>query len=347
MKNPWRDLPKPLIVQAPMEDVTDTVFRQMLAKYGKPDIFFTEFTNVDGVFSQGRSRVIHRLRFDPKIERPIIAQIWGHSPQNYYDGAKYVRELGFDGVDINMGCPQRKIVSKGLCGALIDNHEHAEKVIRAVLDGAGGLPVSVKTRIGVKGIATEDWIGFLLGFPLSAITVHGRTVDEKSKVPCHWDEIGKAVQLRNRLNPDVVIIGNGDVQNRAHALEMVAQYGVDGVMIGRALMEDIQACATEVERLEFTPAQRIKALQEHVRLFEQTWGDAEEARAYVQDPLDGEATVALGTASKRANVVKKYVSLYIREFDGARELRSGVMGCKTFDEMQAVLETESAKLDVD
>ncbi len=297
MKNPWQDLPKPLIVQAPMEEVTDTVFRQMLAKYGRPSIFFTEFTNVDGVFSAGKQRVITRLKYRPEIERPIIAQIWGHSPENYYQGAQYVRELGFDGIDINMGCPQRKIVSKGLCGALINNPDHAEKIIRATIDGARGLPVSVKTRIGVKSIETERWIGFLLGFELAAITVHGRTVEEKSKVPCHWDEIGKAVRLRNKLSRTTVIIGNGDVQSYEEACTKVFEYGVDGVMIGRALMDDVQACSPT--RREWDKTSRLKALGEHMELFRQTWGDG----------------------VKPDQVLKKYVSMYIRDFDGAKELR--------------------------
>lgn len=320
MKNPWQDLPKPLIVQAPMEEVTDTVFRQMLAKYGRPSIFFTEFTNVDGVFSAGKQRVIQRLRYNPEIERPIIAQIWGHSPENYYQGAQYVRELGFDGIDINMGCPQRKIVSKGLCGALINNPDHAEKIIRATLDGARGLPVSVKTRIGVKDIETERWIGFLLGFPLAAITVHGRTVEEKSKVPCHWDEIGKAVRLRDKLSRSTVIIGNGDVQSYDEACAKVAEHGVDGVMIARALMDDVQACSPT--RTQWDRHSRLKALREHVELFQQTWGEG----------------------VKPDQVLKKYVNMYIRDFDGAKELR---MKLVSGDHINSLLQEEMDALSIE
>lgn len=318
--NPWKDLPKPLIVQAPMEDVTDTVFRQMLAEYGRPDIFFTEFTNVDGIFSAGQKRVIHRLKFNPAVENPIIAQIWGHNPENYYEGAKYVRELGFQGIDINMGCPQRDIVSKGLCGALIGNHTHAAAVIEATLKGAAGLPVSVKTRIGIHEIVTEEWINFLLDFGLAAITVHGRTVAEKSRVPCHWDEIGKAVQVRNARHSQTVIIGNGDVQTRSEALEKAGKYGVDGVMIGRALMDDIQALAPESEKEAFSIPDRKAALARHIRLFEKTWTTDE-----IQP-------------SKRVPVVKKYISMYIKSFDGARELRARLMDCTVFEQMCELLD---------
>lgn len=301
-----------------MEDVTDTVFRQMLAHYGKPDIFFTEFTNVDGVFSRGKQKVIHRLKYNPDVERPILAQIWGHKPENYYNGAKYVKELGFDGIDINMGCPMRKVVSKGLCAALIENHEHAGKVIQATIDGAGGLPVSVKTRIGVKEIVTEEWISFLLGFDIAAITVHGRTVKEKSRVPCHWDEIGKAVDVRDQHNSDILIIGNGDIQSREEALQKAVKYKTDGVMIARAMLEDIQLFTPEEKRLELNASTRVGMLNKHLQIFHETWG-------------------SLYDYEKSAHQVKKYVKMYIRDFDGARELRAEIMECDSIEAMQKVL----------
>lgn len=291
-----------------MEDVTDSVFRQMLARYGRPDIFFTEFTNVDGIFSAGKERVIHRLAFDPEIERPIVAQIWGHKPKNYFEGAKYVKSLGFDGIDINMGCPQRDIVKKGLCGALIGNPDHAAKVIQATIDGSGGLPVSVKTRIGVKEIVTQEWMSFLLGFNLAAITVHGRTVDEKSKVPCHWDEIEKAVRVRNTRGSKTLIIGNGDVINRAQALEKVKKYGVDGVMIARGLLEDIQALSADPKPL--SRVDRIQALQTHLDLYTREKRNA-----------------------RKPHGVKKYISTYICGFDGAKALRTQLVESETLEDI--------------
>ena len=156
-----------------MEDVTDTVFRQMLLHTAPPDIFFTEFTNVEGVFSSGGENVIHRLQHTP-AETPLIAQIWGHKPENYYNGAQYAKKHGFAGIDINMGCPQKDVIKKGLCAAMIDNHEQARKVIEATIGGAthGGdaIPVSVKTRLGVKEVSVDVWIPFLLGFDIAAIT---------------------------------------------------------------------------------------------------------------------------------------------------------------------------------
>ena len=201
----------PFFILAPMEDVTDIVFRGIVRKYNSaeyvfaktgiileqnvnPEILFTEFTNCDGICSVGQSRVIHRLKYD-KTERPIIAQIWGRTPQNYYETAKLCLELGFDGIDINMGCPEKNVIKQGCCSALINNKELAKEIVEAVKKGVDGkIPVSVKTRIGFKLIQTEEWYNFLLGLDLDAITVHGRTVAQ-DELPANWAEIKKVVDL--------------------------------------------------------------------------------------------------------------------------------------------------------
>src|SRR5579859_5224679 len=213
----WENLPKPIFSLAPMEDVTDTVFRQILCSTGKPDVFFTEFTNVDGIASQGHDVVARRLKYT-KAEHPIVAQIWGMIPQNYYKVAQELVEKGFDGIDINMGCPQHDVISHGACSALMNNHNLAGEIIQATKEGASfsrakNIPVSVKTRIGFKKIQTEEWIGFLLEQNLSLITVHGRTSAEMSKVPAHWSEIGKAVQLRDKWEKKNVIASKAKQSN--------------------------------------------------------------------------------------------------------------------------------------
>lgn len=335
----------PILIQAPMEDVTNSVFRRVIGYCGKPDLYFTEFTNVDGVFSEGYKRVIKRLKYT-EDERPIIAQIWGHKPENYFNGAKYVMEKGFDGVDINMGCPQKDVVRKGLCSALIDNEEHAAKVIQATIDGVnayyaeqgikrtenGGVPpVSVKTRLGVKKIDTERWARFLLGFDLSALTFHGRTVKEMSKVPAHWDEIAKAVQVRNEIFPDFytspdskgpVIIGNGDVRDRVHAQELAKEFGVDGVMIGRGIFDNI-FCFNEDPTLweTYTPKQKLELLNYHLNL-------------YMQD------IAKMKSFTPSFHRLKKYVKIYIRDFDGAAEIRAKIMDASSPEEMQKIIEAE-------
>lgn len=295
MKNIWADLPKPLFIQAPMEDVTDTVLRQMLAKYGRPDIFFTEFTNVDGLTSKGRKQVEQRLKYT-EVERPLIAQIWGSDPDNFYTVAKDIFERGFDGIDINMGCPQKDVIKKGMCAALIENRPQAHEIIEATISGANGLPVSVKTRIGIKEIITEDWIGFLLEHDLSAITVHGRTVKEMSLVPAHWDEIKKAVELRDKMKKKTIIIGNGDVTTREIGEKRIKETGVDGVMIGRGIFNDL----TVFNKVKFEKSKEelMSMLEEHRALFEQTWGE-----------------------SKDPHVLNKFLKTYINNFPGASKVR--------------------------
>jgi len=210
MKSFWQSLPHPFTVLAPMEGVTDVVFRQIISQIGRPDVFFTEFTNCDGLMSKGRRRVEDALLFSEN-EQPVVAQIWGLRPENYYKTAQYCREKGFAGIDINMGCPVDTVIKKGACSALIKNHSLAKEIIDATKEGAEDLPVSVKTRIGFDSISLTDWVGFLLQQDLAALTLHFRTVRELSKVPAHWDCLPEIMKLRQELAPKTLIIGNGDV----------------------------------------------------------------------------------------------------------------------------------------
>jgi tRNA-dihydrouridine synthase len=201
MNNFWTQYTKPnqpFFILAPMEDVTDVVFRQVVKKanQGQPEILFTEFTNCDGICSVGQSRVIHRLRYNPATERPIVAQIWGKTPENYRQTAKLCLELGFDGIDINMGCPEKSVIKQGSCSALINNQPLAKEIIEATQAGSESkLPISVKTRVGFRKVQTEEWFGFLLEQNLQAITIHGRTVSG-SNDPANWEEITKVVNLK-------------------------------------------------------------------------------------------------------------------------------------------------------
>jgi tRNA-dihydrouridine synthase len=196
--NFWQTLPPNFMVLAPMEDVTDVVFRTIVRQtnFGLPHVVVTEFTNCDGICSVGQARVIHRLRKNDN-ESPIVAQIWGQTVENYYETAKLCLELGFDGIDINMGCPEKRVIKIGACSALINNHAKAKQIIQAVQKAVSGkIPVSVKTRIGFKQIQTQEWFEFLLDQNLQAITVHGRTVAQ-DELPANWDEIKKVVDIKN------------------------------------------------------------------------------------------------------------------------------------------------------
>lgn len=301
MANFWTGLKKPFTALAPMEDVTDTVFRQVVAKYGKPDVLYTEFVSVDGLSSEGLQKLLPRLKFS-KIEHPVVAQIWGTDPEKFYLATRMISKMNFDGIDINMGCPDKGVLKKGAGGALINTPELAGKIIDAAKKGAGELPVSIKTRIGVNQINTEKWIGFLLSLDLPAITIHARTVKEMSKVPAHWDEIKKAVELRNKLNKKTLIIGNGDVVNFTQALDLAQSTGVDGIMIGRGILNNLWVFNRNINPGSVTPKMKISALIYHITLFEKTWA-----------------------TSKNYDILKKFYKAYISGFTGAKELRIKLM----------------------
>ncbi|MBI4033841.1 tRNA-dihydrouridine synthase, partial [Candidatus Saccharibacteria bacterium] len=231
-------LPKPFLALAPMDDVTDSVFRQMIADLAPPDLYFTEFVNVDGLQSPGRERLLPKLRFSEK-EYPIIAQIWGIKPENFYKTTKEIIAMGFDGVDLNFGCPIKKIVKGGACAALINNRELAGEIIDAVREAClpagtrrGVFPVSVKTRVGFTTV-DMSWLEFLLTKKLDLLSIHGRTAKQLSNAPANWELIGEARKMRDVLCPSTLIVGNGDVGSRGQAEELAKKYKLDGVMIGR------------------------------------------------------------------------------------------------------------------
>lgn len=314
MGNVWQKLArssKPFLALAPLDGVTDFVFREIIAQTAKPDVLFTEFTNVDALLSKGYDRTIPRLRFSQK-QRPIIAQIWGTDPKNFYAVGKLIKELGFDGVDINMGCPDRAVMKIGSGAAHIKNPILAGDIIKAVRDGAIGLPVSVKTRIGINTLETESWMTYLLEQNLDALTVHGRTAKELSKVPAHWDEIAKVVKLRNQISPDTIVIGNGDIENRDQAVQAHNVYGVDGVMIGRGIFTN--PWIFEKVHKKHTYQESLQLLLKHAKLFCDTYPHP---RAY--------------------SVMKKFFKMYVKSFPGADELKKHLMATKTLREVEALI----------
>ena len=216
---------KPFFILAPMDDVTDTVFRQIVAGCSKPDLFFTEFVNVDGLQSPGRPHLMPKLLLS-KSEGPVIAQLWGLKPENFYKTVKDVKDMGYAGVDLNMGCPSKAVVKNGACGALIKNKGLAGEIIDAAREAAGDdFPVSVKTRVGFTSI-DMSWPEFLLTKKLNMLSIHGRTVAQLSKVPADWLLIGQIADMRNSLARDTLIVGNGDVRDHAHGIELAKKYGL-------------------------------------------------------------------------------------------------------------------------
>jgi tRNA-dihydrouridine synthase len=309
----WQNQAKPFFVLAPMDDVTDTVFRRVVSSCGKPDIFFTEFVSVDGLMSPGRDALWKKLEFDAPSETPLIAQLWGLKPENYRAVARELAGLGFAGIDINMGCPVPVVIKNGACSALINNRQLASDIINATIEGAGDLPVSVKCRLGFNTIDLS-WHEFLLGHKISALTVHGRTTKELSKVPNHWDEISKVVTLRDEIAPKTVIVGNGDVSSRAQGLDMAQQHGVDGIMIGRGVFHDPFVFAEHSPWQAMQPTDKIRLFQKHIQLFIETWGN-----------------------KKNPASLKKFAKVYLQGFDGASDIRVSIMEQSSVEQMLELL----------
>ncbi|HET8709218.1 MAG TPA: tRNA-dihydrouridine synthase [Candidatus Saccharimonadales bacterium] len=316
----------PFFVLAPMDDVTDTVFRQTVAGTAAPDLFFTEFTNVDGLQSVGRPKLLRKLRFVPG-ETSLVAHIWGLKPDNFYKTAQeiadgtFARELGlpegcnFVGIDLNMGCPAKSEVKAGACSALINDRPLAREIIQATQDGAAGrLPVSVKTRLGFSAV-DMTWAEFLLGQNLAMLTMHCRTRKEMSKVPAHYEYLSELVAMRDRRAPATLLVANGDVENRAHGLELAEKYGLDGIMIGRGIFHDPFAFASKTPWEDVGREERIDMYRRHVQLFADTWQAGE----------------------RNIKTLNKFCKVYISDFDGAKELREQLMEANSTDELLQLL----------
>ena len=300
-----------------MADVTDMAFRQIIvecgnpasakASAGKPDVFYTEFVSCDGLCSEkGRLKLLPHLKFGEN-ERPIVAQFFGSKPDNFYKCAQLAVELGFDGIDINMGCPAGKIVKQDSGAGLILNPKLAQEIIRETKRGASRLPVSVKTRIGYNTIDTENWISKLIEAEPAAIMIHGRTQKEMSKVPVHWDEIGKAAKLCHAAG--IPIIGNGDVMSYQEGLDKAKEYHLDGIMIGRGVFQNPWVFNPEVNPMTKTPQEKINLLKKHIHNFLELWNPPE----------------AGALQARNFDVMKRFIKIYINDFQGAKTLRDELM----------------------
>ena len=306
----WEKLKKPFFILAPMADVTDVAFRHIVAKCGRPDVFYTEFVSCDGLTSKGRDRLIKDLDFTPD-ERPIVAQFFGSKPENFFKCAQLARELGFDGIDINMGCPDRKVVKQGAGIGLCKTPEVAKEIIKATKEGAGDLPVSVKTRLGFNDV-DFNWIKALLECEIPALIIHGRTMKEMSKVPAHWDLIGEVAKLAQGTS--TLVIGNGDVTTMQHGRELAEQYGLDGIMVGRGIFHNPWFFNTDQWGKEHSPQERLELLLEHTRLFDKQWGK-----------------------TKNFDILKRFYKVYISGWPGSAELRAQLMETRTPEQVEALI----------
>ena len=324
-KNFWEKLGKPFFVLAPMADVTDAPFRRIIAKYGKPDVMYTEFVSADGLFLGGKDALIKDLAFT-EAERPIVAQFFTSKPELMKKAAELAVELGFDGIDINMGCPDKSVEKQGAGANLMKNPELAVELIKSAKEGAGNLPVSVKTRVGYSKDELDEWLPTLLKAEPAVIIIHARTRKQLSKVPADWSFVKKAVDIRDKMKSDTLIVGNGDVTDIKDAKQKASETGADGVMLGRAVFGNPWLFDASPRLVGLGPKEKLKVLIEHTKLFEKI----------CQHPPAGEA-------GKNFSIMKKHYKAYVNGWDGAKELRIKLMETNSSKEVEKVIQCHNVR----
>ncbi len=315
----WDNLPKPFFALAPMADVTDPAYRALIAEVQAPDVMWTEFVSADGLFHT-RTRGIMPDAENPLVrdllyvegERPILAQFFTSNPGMMEYAAAFAKERGFDGIDINMGCPVSTIVNQGAGSDLIKDPVTAKEIIRAAKRGAGGLPVSVKTRLGYNALEWREWLPHLLEEDIAALSLHLRTRKEMSKVPAHWELAAELNAFVRERRPDIKLLGNGDVKDLKEANEKIALSGFDGIMLGRAIFGNPWLFAGKTAE-EISKEEKLAMLMRLARSF---------------DTL---------RPRKSFHILKKHFKAFVNGFDGAAELRAKMMETNDLAALEEVL----------
>ncbi|HHC9669373.1 TPA: tRNA dihydrouridine synthase [Staphylococcus aureus] len=321
-ENFWSELPRPFFILAPMEDVTDIVFRHVVSEAARPDVFFTEFTNTESFcHSEGIHSVRGRLTFS-EDEQPMVAHIWGDKPEQFRETSIQLAKMGFKGIDLNMGCPVANVAKKGKGSGLILRPDVAAEIIQATK--AGGLPVSVKTRLGYYEIDEwKDWLKHVFEQDIANLSIHLRTRKEMSKVDAHWELIEAIKNLRDEIAPNTLLTINGDIPDRKTGLELAEKYGIDGVMIGRGIFHN--PFAFEKEPREHTSKELLDLLRLHLSLFNK----------YEKDEI------------RQFKSLRRFFKIYVRGIRGASELRHQLMNTQSIAEARALLDEFEAQMDED
>lgn len=352
--NIWQELPKPIFILAPMEAVTDHVFRRVVNSAAPADLYFSEFTNATGWVHAGEKAVAGRLTIHPDEDYPLIAQIWCSEPEDIAKLAQYCKKLGYRGIDLNMGCPAKTAVKNSGGSAMIKQPELAAEIIAAAK--SAGLPVSVKTRLGYTSIDEwQNWLGHLLRQDITALTVHLRSKKEMSKVPAHWELMPEIKKLRDEIAPQTLLLGNGDVRDRAHGEELVKQSGIDGIMIGRGIFHN--PFAFEKTVVQHNKEELITLLNLHLDLFETAFCKPEasvisskaersttlhkQISRHARDDTTSQpltSSVQNPTSSKPYQTLKRFFKIYVRDFPGSHDLRNQLMESDSIAEARDILQ---------
>lgn len=321
-ENFWSELPRPFFILAPMEDVTDIVFRHVVSEAARPDVFFTEFTNTESFcHPEGIHSVRGRLTFS-EDEQPMVAHIWGDKPDQFRETSIQLAKMGFKGIDLNMGCPVANVAKKGKGSGLILRPDVAAEIIQATK--AGGLPVSVKTRLGYYEIDEwKDWLKHVFEQDIANLSIHLRTRKEMSKVDAHWELIEAIKNLRDEIAPNTLLTINGDIPDRKTGLELAEKYGIDGVMIGRGIFHN--PFAFEKEPREHTSKELLDLLRLHLSLFNK----------YEKDEI------------RQFKSLRRFFKIYVHGIRGASELRHQLMNTQSIAEARALLDEFEAQMDED
>lgn len=319
-ENFWNELPRPFFILAPMEDVTDIVFRHVVSEAARPDVFFTEFTNTESFcHPEGIHSVRGRLTFS-EDEQPMVAHIWGDKPEQFKEMSFGLADMGFKGIDLNMGCPVANVAKKGKGSGLILRPERAAEIIQAAK--AGGLPVSVKTRLGYYNIEEwKEWLRHVFKQDIANLSIHLRTRKEMSKVDAHWELIEAIKEMRDEVAPQTLLTINGDIPDRQKGMELATKYGIDGVMIGRGIFHN--PFAFEKEPREHTSKELLDLFRLHLELFER---------------YSNEET-------QQFKSLRRFFKIYVRGIRGASELRHQLMSTETVDEARALLDDFEANME--
>ena len=319
-ENFWNELPRPFFILAPMEDVTDIVFRHVVSEAARPDVFFTEFTNTESFcHPEGIHSVRGRLTFS-EDEQPMVAHIWGDKPEQFKEMSFGLADMGFKGIDLNMGCPVANVAKKGKGSGLILRPERADEIIQAAK--AGGLPVSVKTRLGYYNIEEwKEWLRHVFKQDIANLSIHLRTRKEMSKVDAHWELIEAIKEMRDEVAPQTLLTINGDIPDRQKGMELATKYGIDGVMIGRGIFHN--PFAFEKDPREHTSKELLDLFRLHLELFEK---------------YSNEET-------QQFKSLRRFFKIYVRGIRGASELRHQLMSTETVDEARALLDDFEANME--